>query len=520
MSRHVDVVIVGAGVAGALIAERLARAGQKVLMLDRGQIIKREEAVARYRNASERSLLAPWPEHALGSGARDYWGPGTNPDYRPINLHLVGGSTWAWTAMTPRFVPADFRLRSRYGIGVDWPISYEEMEPWYVRAEEALNVAGSYDFGSPRSRPYPLPEIPMGWSDKVLARHFSKLGLRVASSPAARISKPQPSGRPVCCGANTCSPICPTGAKYDAMVHVERAVQAGCRVYPESLVTRLVAGEDGRIRELMFQSPDGVQHVVTAERFVVAAHALETPRLLMVSGLCPDNRALGRYLMDHLALRCRFLMPERLFGGRGPQTISLVDYGRDGAFRKKFAAAKIALSNDLNIQAEADRLLRDPSTWPVLAKKLRDYALHQGTFVAEIEMLPDSGNRLFLDERHKDAAGVPKLVARFRPGAYEEQAVRHWTEQMMSWVEQAGGQVLEIRHGLTSQHPSGTCRMGLDERSSVVNRDLQCHQHPNLYVIGSSVFPTVGTANPTLTIAALALRLAHHLVQQGRAPRV
>ncbi|RME86597.1 MAG: GMC family oxidoreductase, partial [Zetaproteobacteria bacterium] len=299
-----------------------------------------------------------------------------------------------------------------------------------------------------------------------------------------------------------------------AVLHVEKARRAGCLVVPEARVVRLIEGAEGRIAALEFRRPDGVLHKVRARIFVLAANALETPRLLMHSGLCRNSRALGRFLMDHLLVHCSFRAPEPVYAGRGPQTTSLVDYGRDGAFRRRYAAAKIFLSNALDVQGEAVRLLANPAQWPVLKEKLREYAKFHAMFGAEIEVLPDPDNRLMLVADERDAFGMPKLRARFQPGDYSERGVRHWLDQMQSWVEAMGGKIKGTRVQMSSHHPAGTCRMGTKPEDSVVTRDLRCHEHPNLYIVGSAVFPTIGTANPTLTIAALALRLAEKLARE------
>ncbi|MDX8401728.1 MAG: GMC family oxidoreductase [Mariprofundaceae bacterium] len=502
-----EFAIVGGGVAGATIARELAEAGRKVMLFEAGPWIDRGDAVARYRDSVARDLLAPYPEECrpsvIGADA-------------PLYLKAAGGTSWLWTGITPRFLPEDFEIASRFGVGRDWPFGYRELEPWYLAAERRLGVAGGHTFGSPRSATYPLPPVPMSHADQVLAKRLRTFGIRVFSAPAARATDDR-AGRPLCCGSNTCAPICPSGAQYSADRDLRAAERAGCRIVTGATVVRLEAKQDGRIHALRFRRPDGVTHRVFPDHVVLCANAIETPRLLLASGLCPGCRALGRGLMDHLLFLVGFLAAEDLYAGRGPQTTALIDHGRSGRFRSRHAAAKLFLSNALNIQREADALLADPAMWPRLLPELRARARHWAAIGGEIETLPDDANAVTLGDR-PDASGLPEVRLRFRPGAYADAGLRHWRKTVKGWVRRIGGGRIDVTVRLSSNHPAGTCRMGKDPADSVVDPDLRAHAHPNLYLAGSSVFPSIGTANPTLTIAALSLRLARRLRALRRHP--
>lgn len=510
-----DVAIVGAGVAGAIVARELSEKGFSVVLLEAGERISRSKALERYRHSVTRDLLSPYPRLPWAPVGEKLYASSSSKLYKPLYLKAVGGTTWMWTGMTPRFLPVDFELGSRYGIGVDWPIRYEEIETWYVEAEKRLGVSGNYDFRSPRSAPYPMPEIPMSYGDRKIADALNKLAnVKVRSAPAARNSQPF-AGRPSCCGANQCSPLCPVGAKFSADSEVRAAERAGCFVVDQAVVCQLEKGIGGTVDALHFKRPDGVMHRIRARRFVLAANAIETPRLMLVSGMDRASAAIGRNLMDHLYLRIDFINPEPLYGGRGPQSIAYLDEGRDGEFRKKFAAAKIFLSNALNIQKEANMLLSDAKKWHQLLELLRRRAIHLGTIGAEIETLPDPQNRIELSDNEKDPLGIPRPRLIYRPGSYAMKGLGHWERKLSHWIQSIGGSDIRVNVQWSAHHPSGTCRMGTSSGLSVCDSNLRCHAFPNLFIVGSSVFPSIGTANPTLTIVALSLRLANYLAQNA-----
>ncbi len=513
-----DVAVIGAGVAGALTARVLAEAGRRVVIVEAGDRVDRSRAAERYRAAIERNLQAPYP--------RWPWVPELpqDGDYRPLYMHAVGGTSWHWTAMTPRFLPEDFRMHSLYGVGRDWPIDYDELEPWYVAAEKALGVAGDSDddHGSPRSAPYPMPAIPMTYGDRVLARRLEAQSVdgqkvRVAPLPAARNSRAY-DGRPACRGNNTCTPICPIGASYTADGDVERAVAAGALLLTRAVACGFDLDRERRLTAAHVRHADGRAETLRARRFVLACNSIETPRLLLMatSEACPQGLAntsgqVGRNLMDHLLFLREFSFREPLYIGRGPQAVSTLLIGRSGSFRRRHAAAKFFLGNDLNIQRLANEALADREHWHDVLQRLRHAAVHRGSLGAEIEQLPEASNRVVLDGHRRDALGLPRVRLEYRPGDYARRGAEHWQAVAEKLIERAGGRLTGGSFSLSSHHPAGTARMGRDPRDSVVDADCRSHDHPNLYIVGGSVFPTMGTANPTLTIAALSLRLADHL---------
>jgi choline dehydrogenase-like flavoprotein len=312
---NADVIIVGSGIAGSLVAYELARAGVKVAILEAGPRVDRHQAVRQFRNAVAKVPecaypLSPHAPHPTTDNP-DGWYIQAGPDkfrstYLRVVLRVVGGTTWHWLGTCLRFVPDDFRLQTKFGRGVDWPLTYDDLEPWYGAAEDALDVAGdaSETFGSPRSKPYPMPAIPQTWLDRQFAQALAATRYDVRTTPQGRNSMDR-DGRPACCGSASCIPICPIQAKYDATVHIAKAEASGAKLY-DTTVAIFVEADGGRVTAIRFKRPDGSGGRAVGKVYVLAAHAVEAPRLLLVSrgdstpnGVANGSDQVGRNLMDH-----------------------------------------------------------------------------------------------------------------------------------------------------------------------------------------------------------------------------
>ncbi|WP_374333165.1 FAD-dependent oxidoreductase, partial [Aestuariivirga sp.] len=330
-----DVAIIGSGVAGALIAAHLAERGFKVTILEAGDVVDRPTAVDRYWSAAIKVPECPYPPvpqamHPVSDNL-DFWYQQTGPDkFASTYVKTVGGTTWHWLGTALRLVPADFELHKRFGQGEDWPIDYATLSPYYDKAETELGVSGdgTSDLGSPRSADYPMPAIPQTYLDKAFASALQGSIYDVRSTPQARNSKDQPD-RPACCGNASCIPVCPVQAKYDATVHVARATKAGAVLLNKCNVVALEVGDDNRITAARFIRWDGSTGSLQARQFVLAAHAIESPRLLLNSaserrpnGVANSSDQVGRNLMDHPTQLSWALAVKPVYPYRGPLSTS------------------------------------------------------------------------------------------------------------------------------------------------------------------------------------------------------
>src|SRR5438477_5872756 len=306
MGSDFDVVVIGAGVAGAMMACRLAQAGARVLILEAGsRNPSRATMVGSYATAPAKTLHSPYgqAESDLKAPSPDssptYFEqpPAPHTQYKSTYERRTGGSTWHWLGHTPRMLRSDFEMRSRYGGSqdfpdafADWPISYKDLEPWYCQAEKEMGVAGSHEewnnlFDSPRSQPFPMSMIWPSYSDMWIAeringRSFDGIEYQVRSTPSARNSELY-DGRPPCAGNSICVPICPIGAKYDGTVHVRKALQARTKVElrERCVVTRLHADASGRIDAVTYKTWSDEETTVHGKVVVLAAHAIESAKL-------------------------------------------------------------------------------------------------------------------------------------------------------------------------------------------------------------------------------------------------
>jgi choline dehydrogenase-like flavoprotein len=525
LTRSADVVVVGSGVAGSLVAAKLARAGLKVLILEAGPRVQRAAALAQYREALIKTPESPYPDAPFAPRPKsedpDHYYLQNGPEkFASPYLRQVGGTTWHWLGTTFRFVPDDFRMRSRFGVAVDWPLSYADVEPWYCEAERELGVAGdpAADLGAPRSQSYPLPPIPLSYLDtRVAAAAAGRYA--VVATPQARNSQAYDE-RPPCCGSSSCIPICPIQAKYDATSHVAQAERAGAELVAEAVVARVEVGSDARVSGLVVKRPDASEERATAKVYVIAAHGIETPKLLLQSrseawpnGVANSSDQVGRNLMDHPSQLTWALAGEPLWGYRGPLSTAGIEATRAGDWRGAYAAFRVQLDNrgwawprgtpEQTVRELVARGLRGAE----LDRALADRSSREIGFATMVEQLPSPENRIVPDFERRDALGIPRPRISFRIDAYTRRAFEHGRRIAREICE--GLRCTEIHHGdeiVASGHVIGTYRMGADPAQSVVNADQRAHDHANLFLLGSGVFPTSAASNPTLTIAALALR--------------
>jgi choline dehydrogenase-like flavoprotein len=515
-----DVCVVGAGPAGAIVAAHLAEAGHDVVVLDAGP--RFEHSTADRRERMERHLR-PGGGSVWGMGGpRDAY-ESSGPRHYPLNatrVKGVGGSTLHWQGMVMRLHERDFEMASRYGVGADWPVDYADLRPHYAAAERELGVAGAADnpYAPPREEPYPMPAFPPSHSDSVFAEACERLGIDMHSVPNARNSEPY-DGRSPCQGYGTCQPVCPSGAKYTAESHVARAEAAGARVLDSVPVRRLRHDEAGdRVTAAVYRTPDGTDHRQRAREFVVAAGGVETPRLLLLSaseaypdGLANSSGLVGRYFHDHLfaGVGGRVDRPTRQnhVGFNTSEYHGLYD-GTDPV-----EGVKVEFLNYAG-PAPAVEATHAESWGDDLLADLRDsYGGHLAVG-ALVEQFPRADHRVTLSSHRTDDRGDPVPEIRWGVADRTADAIRRANRLQRRILDELGADVDWVvgpENTGPAAHHMGTTRMGTDPDGSVVDPDLRTHDLGNLRLVGSSVFPTGGAMNPTLTIAALAVRAAASL---------
>jgi len=521
-----DVIVVGSGALGSNAAYELAKAGKSVILMEAGVRIPRWKIVETYRNSSRRSNYnAPYPDMPWAHTSYDdgYIENTGSFDFHPGMLKLVGGTTWHWAAAAWRYLPVDMKLKSTYGVGRDWPIGYDELEPYYQRGEEALGVVGvdaqdqSGQNGAPsprRSKPYPLPAEGKTYMFQALEAGLSPLGFNFIHEPVARVTQPY-DGRPACAGNNNCMPVCPIGAMYSGDVHADHAVAAGAELLTDATAYKLEKGEGGKIIAVHYRTSTGADVRLTARAFIIAANGLETPKLLLISDVANSSDQVGRNLMDHSGIGMQFFADEPVWPGRGPIQQGGIFNRREGPHRRNYAAIKHALANNAPNVPVTDRLIKMGVFGPELDRRILEDASKWVDVSTVFEMLPHAENRVQPSTTRKDALGVPMLKVHYDIDDYVKAARPVAVDDFHTFVKGMNGQLIQISEGFQNRdHIMGTVIMGSDPKDSVVDGDCRTHDHKNLFLATTGVIPASGVINPTLTGVALAIRMADLIARE------
>ncbi|MDX8147884.1 GMC family oxidoreductase [Lentzea sp. BCCO 10_0061] len=542
-------VVVGAGFAGSLVAKVLGDNGFRVLVLEAGAE-PNDDAVHRFRRALVKSPLAPYRTTAAAPSSRYLINTGPH-DYSSPYLRMNGGTGTAWTGITPRMRPDDFHTAD-LGRGRDWPLTYADLEPFYRAAEWEIGIAG--DAEEQRQHlpvadgyRYPMHALPRTYLDHVIASVVDGVWidgreLLVVGTPQARNGIPVQDYRPDghrCTGYASCVPICPENAKYTPH-RTQKQWSGNVELRTRCVVNRVHADESGRITKVSYQryeddtSGRHTRHEEEADVVVLAAHAIENAKLLLMSGLANSSDQVGRNLMDHPALLTWALMPQAVGPFRGPGSTTGIEAFRSGPQRRVRAPFRIEIGNWGWGWAAGSP---DSDTAEFVAAGLRGKALREAvadrvgrqfTLQIEVEQEADPANRVTLAD-DLDALGNPRPSVHYGLSDYVKDgllAAKRVSDRLFEllgaedhtsykpddkrYFEHDG----EPMRWWGAGHGGGTHVMGSSPRDSVVDQWQRCWDHPNLYAVGCGSMPSLGTSNPSLTMAALALRTAGHLVSR------
>ena len=528
----VDVLVVGAGAAGAAFTWSVSREGLQVLCLEQGDWVD-PASYATTRADWEAARQAEWhPDPNVRRLAADYPVQASESPITPLMYNAVGGSTIHWSAHFPRFKPSDFRVKTLDGVGDDWPLAYEEIEPFFDLNDQMMGVAGlSGDPSYPPKSPRPTPPIPLGKLGETMARGFDRLGWHWWPSDSAIITRPY-DGRHACNNCGPCDWGCPIGAKASTdITYWPKALASGARLVTRARVREITVGSDGLADGVIYHDAEGRVHEQKARSVVLAGNGIGTPRLLLNSrsgrfpdGLANGNGLVGRNLMFHPFAGVRGYFDEPLDGFKGPQPCAMIShqfYETDLArgFVRGYAFQMVRGFGPVN--SALGGMGASPIAWG--GEHHAEHARRWNHTIAIGVMgedLPEADNRVVLDRDLSDANGIPAPRVIYRLSENSRRLLAHGIDRAKEALQAAGATCVDSTPLLQTAgwHLMGTARMGADPSMSVVDRYGRCHEVPNVYVVDGSLCTTSAAVNPTSTIQALALWVAHHFKQHVRRP--
>ena len=527
-----DVVIVGAGAGGGVLAGVLSEAGKHVLLLERGRL-KTFKEVGRDNLRNQR--LSQYGNDAGPDGPAH---PRVVVDWKTGQEHLVlphqggyqnnaatvGGGTRVYGGQAWRFHPLDFKMATTYGVPegsslADWPITYEDVVPFYERAEHELGVAGDASRMThlpAYARDYPLPPVELNAQGRVFRRGLAALGWDAVTVPLAINTRPR-GGRGVCVHCQHCVGFaCPTDAKNGTHnTLIPRALVTGrCEMVTGVMVER-IESVDGRATGVTYWNERDERVTAKASVIVVAGGAIESARLLLNSGL--GDGPLGRNLQGHYYPGADAIFADVMWDGVGPGATTATcrwNHGNDGIIGGGMLADDF-IPLPINVwkgmtRPGLPRWGHAPKRW------MRENYRYISDVRGPVQEIPSPTSRVSVDSNVRDRYGIP--VARLSGATHPEtvRTAKFMTERAREWVLASGA--VEVWTGTPTlglsggQHQAGTCRMGDDPATSVVDRHCRVHGHDNLYVGDGGVHVTNGGFNPFLTIMALAYRTAEHIM--------
>jgi choline dehydrogenase-like flavoprotein len=533
-SEEVDFVIIGSGAAGGILAKELSGNGYRVVVLEQGPYLTEKDFVHDEIKVLNQDLLTNHPDLQPNT-FRKTPDEKAKPQRALVYGRLVGGTSVHFTANFWRFHEIDFTEVSRFGPTpgaalADWPITYADLEPYYTKVEWEIGVSGQADaspFDPPRSKPYPMPPLPTKSSGVIFERAARKLGWHPFPAPMAILSQPRP-GRSACVNCGFCLGFgCEVGAKSSSLATAIRMAEktGRCEIRPNSYVHRIELDANGRATGAVYFDEKRTVQRQKAKAVIVCANGAETPRLLLLSankqfpdGLANSSGIVGKHLMlnSGTVATAVFEHPLNDYKGFAVSRILHDFYELD--------PEKVGFRGGGGLDARFDMtpitfaLGSLPPGTPQWGKGFKDVLSHNFTRTVEIfshgTSLPVENNSFSLDPDLKDAWGLPALRMTYKDHP-DDLRLTDWLNARASELLDAAGAVKKWSFPAQEQqfavHLLGTCRMGNDPKTSVINSDHQTHDVKNLFLCDGSSLVTSGRGQPTMTIEALAFRAADRI---------
>jgi len=504
------VVIIGSGAGGATLANELAQRGiGKIVILEAGkhytQADFENDEWAMFRKIS-------WLDKRISAGGWHH--TNTYPNLPAWIVKAVGGSTIHWSGVALRFQPHDFRTRQIYGQVeganvLDWPITYEELAPYYDKAEKKMGVTGSAASGQP-----PMPESNQY---KVVAAGARKIGYRKIVRPVASNSTPY-DGRPACQQAGFCMQGCKIGAKWSALyTEIPKALATGrVELRPESMVLQVQHDKSGKVNGVLYADSKGRKHLQKARVVCVAGNSIESARLLLNSastlfpnGLANSSGQVGRNYMNHATAAAVAIHRKPVYMYRGFDIGAVVADEVALNTRRGFNGGYYLEGLALGLPYTA--AFMKPGGWGRdVTSALEQYDHMTAIWVCGEDMAREQ-NTITLHPTEKDQYGLPIPIVTKTYHRNDEAIAAHGLQQFRKLSEAVGATRVIDMPAYPASHNMGTNRMSANARDGVVNRWGQAHDVKNLFVSDGSQFTSSSAANPTLTIVALAIRQAEYL---------
>jgi len=539
--KHVDAIVIGAGAGGGVVAKELACAGMKVALLERGRWVTaadyRKDDLQNQRTSVLGAAFGPDDErnprvYVDRNGRERIVYPSRGPYHN--NAMCVGGGTASYGAMAWRFMEQDFRLKSIYGAVEnstleDWPISYEDLEPYYEKAEWEIGVSGDVGpdpYKAPRKKPLPMPPLPPNLECRILKPAAERLGWHPFDIPMLRNSVPY-GGRGSCMRCRWCVGFaCEVDAKNGTQnTVIPKALASGnCELRTEAIVREILVTPQGKARGVVYYDENDREQTQTADLIVVCCGAIETARLLLNSksklfpnGIGNNHDWVGRNLQGHAYTGASGLLPFDCYDDVGPGAgIACCDFnhGNPGLVGGGMLANEF-IRLPYQFVGKVPRFVKP---WGREHKEfMRKWYRRMIGVQGPVQEIPVWEARVQVDPKVRDYWGIP--VARLSGGRHPHtiEVCEFLSRKAEEWVKEAGA-IKTWRWvpglGLSGgQHQAGTCRMGDDPKTSVVDGNCRVHDVENLYIADASVHVTNGGFNPVLTILANAYRVADHLIR-------